>query len=182
MANRPDFSTEVAAYQKRLQSRCHLEFKYDQSSERWWATIVTCGNAFPHWQRATADTLAEAWAKLKAFLDGGPQLHGVLGCEAADFLAKTVAEKGARHVITPLEQRKSLVRVGTGKVETFALDPFLSGGRKSLSSYAEYNEEREAKAKVFRDAIEKLRAMSEQHETGLLSLYQDPPPDQKETA
>lgn len=76
--------TELVRYQTALRAGCRLSISYNGSA--WEATVETEQNKWPHWQMATAPTPQEAWNKLKAFLNGGPQLHGSGVVFANDFV------------------------------------------------------------------------------------------------
>jgi len=77
---------ELDAYQQRLRDDISLSLSYDKGMG-WTATIQTKCNAHPYWQASRAATPDAAWAALRSFLDGGPQLHGRTQVKASDFLA-----------------------------------------------------------------------------------------------
>lgn len=77
---------EIASYQARLRPGCFLSLRYGYGV--WSMAVETQGNRWPHWQAAAGPSPDRAWARLKAFLDGGEQLHGEKPCSAADFLTE----------------------------------------------------------------------------------------------
>ncbi len=75
---------ELADYQAKLREGCHLSIEHRDGE--WVATVVTDHNQWPYWQQGRASSPGAAWRSLKAFLDGGPQIHGRRLMKSSDFI------------------------------------------------------------------------------------------------